>query len=570
MISKKNQKVRILYLTVILTGLLLNVFMFNLNGDQNNYVNNKNYNENRNIIYQEKDVKTQGIVEDSFTEEWLDNGNFTAGTDPWYNTTEGDDTDVYADYSNEAANYIINGSSGRLEISDPLSDADWDLHRKPNNNVLPNTAVINSEGCYVSHLWDEGVDQTLNTPSAQWTQTITTPVNMSDYIITSASLEAFYNATVVVSPHDTGGIDRLGDSGLDDYSNGDYAEFYILIEDIEGQFDPFRVAIDNTANYDLGQDSGPSVPTISDTGLISVPESVLISYLETVLSVNASNFNITLGIDIYCEDNEYGVDEDNFQELIFRSVNFTMTFEKEMDQLTSLSWNQIGNEIPTGANVDIQEARLIFDYQINDTWPSAVSPNSEIRIVINGTEHTESIRLDDITTSYQEANFDVTNLVQIVGTGVNISLSIKLLLADDFGLDRKFNITIDNVSFNITYTVSTPESPTELNIYLNEVDKTLDKTIDVAWRETVNITITYKNISGDPIIDAVVDINGTGISEILNPSGTGNYSIVINSTDLAFGNNYLTIHAERRYFESITDTIKITVVDRPTSIENIM
>ncbi|MBY9009397.1 MAG: hypothetical protein KGD74_05995, partial [Candidatus Lokiarchaeota archaeon] len=567
MISKRKQKVRILYLAVILTGLFLNVIIFNQNGDQNNYTTDKNYNENSNIIYQENDVKTQGIVEDSFTEEWLDNGNFAAGTDPWYNTTEGDDRDVFADYSNEAANYIINGSSGRLEISDPLDDTDWDLHRKPNNNVLPITSIINSAGCYVSHLWDEDVDQTLNTPSAQWTRTITTPVNMSDYIITSASLEAIYNATVVVSPWWNGGIDREGDTGLDDYSNGDYAEFYILIEDVEGQFDPFRVAIDNTANYDLGQDLGP-IPTISDTALVPVPESVLISYLETVLSVNASNFNITLGIDIYCEDNEFGVDRDNFQELIFRSVNFTMTFEKKMDQKTTLSWNQIGNEIPSGANVDIQEARLKFDYQINETWSSIISPNSEIKIVINGTDHSESIGLDDIPILKQQAVFDVTNLVQIVGTGVNISLSLRLFLAEDFGLDRNFNITIDNVSFNITYTVSTVESPTELEIYLNGIDKTLDKSINIAWRETVNITVTFKNeSSGNPILGAIVDLNGTGISEILNPSGDGNYSVVINTTNFKMGNNYLTLEASKRYYEKQSIVIKIVVIDRPASLE---
>ena len=48
MISKKNQKERILYLTVILIGLLLNVIIFNLNVDQSNYINNKDSDENYN------------------------------------------------------------------------------------------------------------------------------------------------------------------------------------------------------------------------------------------------------------------------------------------------------------------------------------------------------------------------------------------------------------------------------------------------------------------------------------------------------------------------------------------
>jgi hypothetical protein len=571
MISKNYRNKKILYLTIVLAVLLLNVLVINLNKDQNSVINSDKKN-NRYINLLDEDSfqpKIHGIVEEEFTEEWLENGNFTSVVDPWFNTTEGDDTDVNATYSNGAANYIINGHSGRLEISDPLSDTDWYLHKKPNNNVLPNTAIINSDGCYVSHEWDENIDQTLNTPSAQWTRTVPLPVNMSDYKITSASIEAIFNASVQVSPHNTGGIDREGDTGLDDYSNGDYAEFYILIVDVEGQFDPFRVAIDNTANYDLGQDSGPSVPTISNTALIPVPQSVLISYLETVLSVNASNFNITLGIDIYCEDNEYGVDRDDFEDLLFKSVNFTMTFEKKMDQQTSLSWNQKGNEIPSGVNVGISNAVLNFSYQINETWSSSLSSNSEIRFIINDTQHSESIKLSDISTDWKKASFDVTYAVMTTGKGVNISLSIQLFLADEFELDRVIKISIDNVSLEITYTVSTEETPTELHIFLDGANKTLDKSIEVSWRETLNITVTYINMSStDPILGATVNINGSGISEPLDPIGS-NYSVIINSTDLAFGNNYLTLHAEKKFYESMTETIKITVVDRPTFIDNI-
>ncbi len=570
MISRKNQKERILYLTVILIGLLLNVIIFNQNGDQNNYTNDNNYSENRNIIYQENDVKTQGIVEDSYTEEWLDNGNFTTGTNPWFNTTIGDDTDVNATYSEGAANYEIKGENGIFELyEDPPISSNWTRTLNPNFPYYPDTATINSEGIYVSHRWAEGADQSV---SANWEHNVTLPVNMSDYEITSASLEAVCNATVDTfsadPPDYSNGIEAGNDypSRTTQYATGDYIRFYVLISD-RNKNNVFELGYIQTS--DLGQDS-PVISQMGDTTMVSIPEETLMFYLSSVLNADFYNFTVILGIRIWCEDN-FPQDSDVFQDVIINSINLTFTYEKIVDQQTSLSWNQIGDKI-SGSNVDIEEATLNFRYKINETWPSALSSNSEIRIIINGTQYSETIKLGEANDTYGDAKiggFDVTNLIR---KNVNISLSIQVYLADEFPLDRGLKISIDNVSLLITYTVSIPESPTELNVYLNEVDKTLDKSINIAWRETVNITVTYKNkSSGIPILGATVDINGTGISEVLSPSGTGNYSVVINSTALAFGiDNYLTLHAEERYFESITIIIKIKVVSRPTSIENEM
>ena len=71
------------------------------------------------------------------------------------------------------------------------------------------------------------------------------PVNMSDYIITSASLEVVFNATVTaqgtdpLQPH-IHGIERPGDytEGLNppadtQFGIGDFVTFYALISDVE-------------------------------------------------------------------------------------------------------------------------------------------------------------------------------------------------------------------------------------------------------------------------------------------------------------------------------------------------
>jgi hypothetical protein len=280
------------------------------------------------------------------------------------------------------------------------------------------------------------------------------PVNMTDYVITAASLEVLFNATVTVSPHDGGGIDRLGDDGgIDDYSTGDYAEFYVLFSDVEESFEPIQAAHNNTALGDLGQDS-PAVSNFPDTPLNTVPENVLISILTSVLGTDGYNFTITLGIDIYCEDNESGVDIDRWNSLIIRSFNLTFSYEKKIDQFTAASWNNIGEELENSTNIRLDSANLRFVYKVDQLWPDlwASYPNSEIRFSINDKQYIETIKLSSALTYLQEAKpggFDVTSLIT---KGINISLSIQVFLADTFELADNITVSIDNVRLRIYYT----------------------------------------------------------------------------------------------------------------------
>jgi hypothetical protein len=278
------------------------------------------------------------------------------------------------------------------------------------------------------------------------------PVNMTDYVITSASLEVIFNTTVTVSPHDGGGIDRLGDDGgIDDYSTGDYAEFYVLFSDVEESFEPIQAAHNNTALGDLGQDS-PAVSNFPDTPMNTVPENVLISILTSILGTDGYNFTITLGIDIYCEDNESGVDIDRWNSLIIRSFNLTFSYEKKVDQFTAASWNQIGEELENSTNIRLDSANLRFVYKVDQLWPYLSSPNSEIRFSINDKQYIETLKLSSALTYPQEAKpggFDVTSLIT---KGINISLSIQVFLADTFELDDNITVSIDNVRLRIYYT----------------------------------------------------------------------------------------------------------------------
>jgi len=561
-ILNQNYK-KILILSSLVIILYLNFITF---GNKNMYLNIDETTE----IIQDNNIRSHGLVYDYYTQEWLTNGNFTGGTDPWYNTTEGDTSDVNATSSPGVANFEVLGNSSVFsDVSGTPQVGDWTNISNPAFPIKPDTYIINEEGCRIEHTWHESVNQTRNTPSARWKRNIEMPVNMSDYIITSASLNATFNASVVTSPH-INGIDTPND-GISQFGIGDYARFYVLISDLEG-IQEYQVAYNQT-RY-LGQDSNPEISYYTDTLMNTVPEDILIAFLTSVLAYDNINFSIILGIDLYCEDNEWGTDVDIWNYLIIREVNLTFTYEKKIDQFTSVSWNQVGNKI-TGDDVDISNATLNFKYKIDQNWTES-SPNSEIRIFITNRSYAETIKLSTANTSFQEAKlggFDVTSLIL---KNENISVTIQVYLADTFGLSQKYNISIDDVSLMITYSITTVEIETDFELFLNGQNKTLGKSIIVPLGDLVNITFKYTNKSGEFIPNANVSIT--------TPEGTFDldeddilefYNITIDTKFFQIGDNFLTLsadkkdHENRKYYEKLTFHIDIICSEIETNLDEI-
>jgi len=433
---KKITKILFITSLFLLIPLCLNVFL--------SASNFKNLKENAKL----GKLQNAGVEHHNIT---FENPTFEGIGAPWSSIIDGDTRDVNGYIDQNQANFELIGDAREIEIDDPLNDTDWTAYNNPDLPILPDRYEINSSGCHVSHLWHENINQTRNRPSVHWKRTITMPVNMTDYIITSASLQVEFNATVTVSPHalPTGGagIDRLGDANLDAYSTGAYTEFSVLLSDRAETFPPIQVAYNNTG--ELGRDS-PSFSNYSDSPMNIVPENVLISILTSVLETDGYNFTITLGIDIYCEDNEGGVDVDRWDSLIIRTFNLTFTYEKKIDQFTTISWEQIGDEI-TGKNMQITHANLSFKYKADRTWPVTSSPNSELRVLINNNLLLETIKLSTASISFRPAKEDGFDVTSLILKDVNISLSIQIFLADEFTLDQNITISIDDVYFTIFY-----------------------------------------------------------------------------------------------------------------------
>jgi len=419
-------------------------------------LNLQNQSLKKNLDYNSLNLSTINEYE----EQWLKNSNFSIPVDPWESQVQGDVSDITPFSSFGQANYeVIGEQRSYSNISGTPLSSDWTRVHNPEFPLYPDTSTISSEGCFVSHTFAEGSDQF---PSVHWERNVSLPVDMEDYVITSASLSAVVNATVTASPGgwSDGGIEAPGDAtgnGNTQNYTWDYVRFYILFSDLTKN-KIYEVAYNQTS--DLGKDSAGSYDDMTDTFMTTVPEEDLIFYLTSVISSDFQNFTVSLGMRIWCEDNWIS-DRDIWDALLIKSCNLTFTYEKKIDRFTTASWNQIGNAL-SGENIEIVEGNLRFKYRIDPLWPVDSSPNSEIRFFINNNTLLETVKLSSATTIFQEATtggFDVTTLIL---KDINISVSIQVFIADTFALNNNITISITDVHLEISYTefiLDTEETP---------------------------------------------------------------------------------------------------------------
>ncbi len=422
--------------------------------------NNLNQNPKENQI--QKNLNLSGIVPHSNL-LWNENPNFEDPIQPtWFSEIKGDLADVNATTSSGQANFEFLGEARIFnQVSGiPKPEDSWEA-LKNSYFILPDYYEINNRtGCMANHTYDESVDQSRNRPSVHWKRNITMPVDMTEYIITSASLSAIIN----------GSANRNLETPTDSFSGFatfyDHAIFYFEISDLENKEPPRRIASYKTE--DLGKDGPGSIDYLNDTYITHDDEEDLIFYLNQVFEYDPYNFTIILGIDIYTEDNYNFFDLDIFYSLLIKSCNLTFTYEKKMDSSTYVSWNQELREI-NGTNVEITKANLKVKYKIDQNWTSA-SENSKIKILINNREHKEYIQLIDYiySPSFQEAKPDGYDLMEydIMYPYEKMNLSIQVFLAEDFGLDQKIVISITDVYLIISYIENEPDIFSEPGIFL--------------------------------------------------------------------------------------------------------
>ncbi|MFW9950443.1 MAG: hypothetical protein ACFFKA_10015, partial [Candidatus Thorarchaeota archaeon] len=420
--SLKIKVIRLSSLLITFLIFLPNLFLVNYFGDYSNKIEK---------VGQEI-VPLHSSSTAHYTEQWIKNPNFDNSTDFWFSTAQGDSTDVGMNVSDGCANFEIKGEKNVFSIiSDPPSISDWTQTVNPNFPNLPDVVEITDYGCRVSHVFDDMT--AIQTPCAHWDQNVTLPVNISDYVITSASIQTIVNATVDEDldrywDYFYSRLARLDpDYDVDTYSIGDYVRFYVLISDLSKN-KVYEISYYQTS--EIGSGAPPGKDYLPDTYMMPVPEDVLIFYLSSVLGTDNSNFTITLGIRLYLEDNVANYwDHDTFDELMIKYLNLTFTYEKKIDKLTSFSWNQIGNSL-NGSNIEIVSANLNFKCRMDSNWKESFTLNSELKTFINNYETGINLNLNSLNSSFQEINLGGTDITSFILKNINITLSFQLFLAD--------------------------------------------------------------------------------------------------------------------------------------------
>ncbi|MHA1339783.1 MAG: hypothetical protein ACTSRZ_03215 [Promethearchaeota archaeon] len=395
------------------------------------------------------------IIEEKYSKQVLKNSQFNYPANEWSFETIGDETDLDYSFSNNRTDIMILGEENHFELIADPPDNSWQQGINPDFPTLPDTAAINEGGCFVSHQWAEDADQS---PSVHWTKNISMPLNMSDYIITSANLSVIINATVKAdgdNPISEWGIEVPGDAtqGGTQHATYDYARFYVLISDRSGA-KKYEVAYFQTVS--LGSDSAGVEEILPDTYLVTVPEEALIFYLTDVLSVDYYNFSVILGIRLWCEDN-WNSDKDEFTALYIKSFNLTFSYTKKIDKFSlgvlSQQISALGNET---TEIRIDNAFLQFKYKLNSTWPEFLSPNSEIVIIIGDRSVNETIKLRYAGVSFKNAKDPYGYRIDsLLDPHKNTTINLKLAIMDTFPLNQTYALSIDDATLTINYVVIT-------------------------------------------------------------------------------------------------------------------
>jgi sRNA-binding regulator protein Hfq len=563
MIINKTDKSRIVNASVLLTIIAFSMF-FQYPWFQNKLIGSKN--DERDFSENEK---IQTSETDYYTTEWLQNGNFSSGS-YWNPVTTGDTSDFNLAISGGAATYKVMGEQRSFSLSEsPIVGSNWLAVQNPQIPYLPTSVYSDSEGLKASHTFVDNGDAN-QIPSVHWDRNFTMPVDMADYVITSASFQTVVNATVsedidVYSDYLNGYYATDGGAPLNQYDSFDYVRFYVLLSDLS-KAKTYELGYYQPPN--LGAGNPPGTDTLTDTNLVTVSEEVLIFYLTSVLSSDNYNFTVSIGINIYCADSSTTYDTDTFTELLVKEIDLSFTYEKKIDQLNQASWRQDASTIQS--NYIIENATLNFQYKIDKDWTANTgSLNSEFRIIINTNQLGQTVKLSTATSSYQDFAVGGLDVSSFISPDEDVNVSIQIYIGDEFNLDTEITVSIDNVSLMIGYGIFTPPDTTSYDLLLNDIDRTTEKSTQVTYGENLNVTFVYKNSTGDFIPGADVYLSGGGLPltsltpDLINEQ----YYKIIDTTDLGVGTSYLTLSASKRYHTPQDFQISVTVTNRDTELQ---
>ncbi|MBY9010703.1 MAG: hypothetical protein KGD74_12625 [Candidatus Lokiarchaeota archaeon] len=428
-------------------------------------------------------------AQETFTNvSWLKNGDFSSPSiEPWNNITQGDSGDLIASNSSGQADILVIGENDTKEIINVFANPNlWIPFNKTDVDTNPDNYDVDSEGVWCDHYYDDNYSNQF--PTISWRYNVSMGRDMSDFEITSASIDGIWNATVNENFDVEGDYYAHPGDPIDAFELFDSIIFTIEVSGLNlSPLNTYTIGDNSTTN--LGDDYPVAPYFLNATSSFNFrDEEDLKYYISQVLERDPGhdNFTIILGISIICADNSGDGDIDRIVESRIKSLNLTFSYKKKIDKSSTLSWYQVGNMI-NHTNVQVTNAEANFEYKIDRDWnQTTFSQFSEFRILINNKEQNKfpNVKLLNYNNSLYLGNFivartggfDLTNLISIKE---NITLSIQVYIGDEFELDQNINISIDSVYLNISYIVFLPEDA--LLISSGGGSSGRDKTIEDPW-----------------------------------------------------------------------------------------
>ena len=570
-IGLKNKSSKIVIIFIL--GLIC-FSSLRINNTSDNILKNKNHiNETlpRSSIFLENrtDYSKQLVIDPQF--------DIDGSSSPWSEEENGDLSDIDENLDNNQANYNIVGETYEFSnVSGVPSNENWTAIHNPVLPVFPvypedgdDAYGIDEHGCWATHAWEEGPKQI---PSVFWVQNFTMPVNMSDYQITSANVSAVINASVDTNVDVDTDIYPGDGPGNTQGVVYDYVRFYVSVADSQLE-NIYEIAYYQTHELGYFTNDGNSSNDVLEIekNLNMILEDNIIFYLTSVLSQDWENFTVILGMDIFCEDNT-AHDLDDWDILRIKNVNFTFTYEKKINQLTSASWNQTGKKIDNNDDeyelgddgyFIINNASLNFDYNISLEWPDS-SLNSEFRVYFNDYLISKTIKITNFSTDVQHESFVISP--SLISETQNITLKLQLFIADTFNLSKIITLSIDNVNLTTYFTVVERRNP---------IATTLETTAgylsrSIPWNENFIITLNYSEFDTKYGINESNFIIEWSDSYEIQEIGNGIYNIscdnTLNISSLPYSLK-VGVNITNTWYESKTLELKIYVVERETNLK---
>ncbi|MBN1213854.1 MAG: hypothetical protein JXA99_00275 [Candidatus Lokiarchaeota archaeon] len=528
-------------------------------------------------IFPLNDTLKNNIIRNSGNEiipsrDWITNGNLD-NTDYWIieNGTGGDTNDINADISGGEFNSNLLGDWGQKSVilnSSASEYNQWDTFIKTGELLQPDNYGIDSTGVWCNHNFDDNAADQV--PIIHFKREVMMDQPMDDYEITSASLEVHIDAECdlnIDTPQDyiDGNSANQAQNPIDNPQSFDFCKFNVEISDFNtNDLNTYEMGSNQTVEFGYGDP--PSSPDFASdylTGFMEIKDQqTIIDALTNVFSVHSTNFTVIIGIFINCADNYGGQERDYWRNLSIDYLNLTITYEKVIDQSTSIrlyqntgsfSQDLSDNGYSSYNSYSVDLARLNFTYKVDPYWPSD-SQNSDVRISLNnGTTYvSQKLILADTNPS------DIScNLIDLIKGLDDIEVSIIIFIADEFNLNETIEVSIDSISLEIEYTVYFDDYSTSIEVDID--GQPYIGLIHIPVFRELDIVVRYLNDTLGAIYGADVILSGDAVGD-LTPNGD-HYDIKLNTTeDLSIGLNTITIEATKNnYLQS--DTIINIYVD---------